>query len=84
VSQRLHQSTVADGEQRQRHEDAEHAVQPDVDAHQSTVERLQRTGTLNEDRQRRLRTRNGLDSNTVVPTVFDCPNQRLTGKACWR
>ena len=62
ASERLDQSTVADRQQRQRHEDAEHAVQPDVDAHQTPVERLQRAWTLDQDRRRRLRTRNGLDS----------------------
>jgi len=50
-SESLHQSTVADGEQRQRQKDAQCTVQPDVDAHHTSVVRLQRPGTLDQDRR---------------------------------
>ena len=62
ASQCPDQSAVADRQQSQRHEDAQHTVQPDVGAHQTPVERLQRARTLYEDRLRRLRARDGLDS----------------------
>jgi len=50
ASESLHQSTVADREQRQRHEYTEHTVQPDVDLHQTSIIGLQRPRTLDEDR----------------------------------
>jgi len=57
------QSAVADGQQRQRHEDAEDAIKPDVDAHHTAVvRRLQRTWTLDQDCQRHVSTQNRLDS----------------------
>jgi len=61
-----HQSTVSYGEQRQRHEDTENKVQPDVGTHQTSIERLQRPRTLDEDRQRPVRTRNGLDNTSTA------------------
>ena len=64
-SESLHQSTVADGEQRQRQKDAQCTVQPDVDAHHTSVVRLQRPGTLDQYRHRRVRTRNGLDDKQL-------------------
>jgi len=70
ASQSFHQSTVTNREQRQRYEDAEDTVQPDVDAHQTSIERLKQPRTLDQDRHRPVRTRDGLDS-TVLESLRD-------------
>jgi len=62
ASQCTDQTTVTNRQQRYRHEDTQHAVQPHVDTHQTAIIRLQRTRTLDYDRHRLAGTRNGLDS----------------------
>jgi len=66
ASESFHQSTVANGEQRQWYEDTKNTVEPDVDAHQTPIKCLQKPRTLDKDR-RPVRTRNGLDSTVLVP-----------------